>query len=262
MRPEPQRVYGSVPEENLGSLRGCLVEGDAEQRHRERNIRRRALAVSIALQSAILAIIVLVPLFGKTERISAKEWVPIPPYGRPNHQLRGEAKPTTDHSNDTGRRLNFNVMTSRPQLRDSGPMTPGNPTNDGPLGPGPIGPACDGCIPIGSEDSGPRPPQPPVEPPTRPQLIHTQLDPAMLRHRVEPVYPTLAIQTHKEGRVELRAIIATDGTIKSLQIVSGDPIFYTSAKEAVEQWLYKPTILNGKPVEIDTFITVVYTMKH
>jgi protein TonB len=62
--------------------------------------------------------------------------------------------------------------------------------------------------------------------------------------------------------VELRAIIATDGTIKSLQIVSGDPIFYISAKEAVEQWLYKPTILNGKPVEIDTFITVVYTMKH
>jgi len=84
----------------------------------------------------------------------------------------------------------------------------------------------------------------------------------MLRHRVEPVYPTLAIQTHKEGRVELRAIIATDGTIKSLQIVSGDPIFYISAKEAVEQWLYKPTVLNGKPVEIDTFITVLYTMKH
>jgi periplasmic protein TonB len=102
-----------------------------------------------------------------------------------------------------------------------------------------------------------------IEIPPRPVLIRlTTLDPAMLKHRVEPVYPTLAKQIHKEGRVELRAIIGTDGTIRSLQIVSGDPIFFISAREAVEQWLYKPTVLNGKPVEIDTFITVVYTMQH
>jgi protein TonB len=263
MRPEPQTVSGSVPDENLGSLRGCLVEGDAEQRHRERNIRRRALAVSIALQSAILTVLLLVPLFGKTEHISAKEWIPMPPYGRPNHQPRGDTKPTTGRPSDSSTRLSYDSLSSKPRLRAGGPISPGSPTDDDPVGPGPIGPPCvEGCINIGNENSGPRPPPPPVESPTRPQLIHTQLDPAMLRHRVEPVYPTLAIQTHKEGRVELRAIIATDGTIKSLQIVSGDPIFYTSAKEAVEQWIYKPTILNGKPVEIDTFITVVYTMKH
>jgi protein TonB len=47
-----------------------------------------------------------------------------------------------------------------------------------------------------------------------------------------------------------------------LQIVSGDPLFYISAREAVAQWLYKPTVLNGQPVEIDTFITVVYTMRN
>jgi protein TonB len=84
----------------------------------------------------------------------------------------------------------------------------------------------------------------------------------MLVHRVEPTYPPLAIQTHREGRVELRAIIATDGSIQSLQIVRGDLLFYQSAKDAVSQWRYKPTILNGQPVEIDTYITVVYTMKH
>lgn len=84
----------------------------------------------------------------------------------------------------------------------------------------------------------------------------------MLIRRVEPVYPPLAIQIHREGRVELRAIIATDGTIRSLEIVSGDPIFYQSALEAVRQWHYKPTILNGQPVEIDTRITVIYTMSH
>ena len=84
----------------------------------------------------------------------------------------------------------------------------------------------------------------------------------MLIHRVEPVYPALARQVHREGRVELRAIIGTDGTIQSLQIVAGDPLFQLSAREAVEQWRYRPTILNGQPVEIDTYITVIYTMQH
>ena len=90
----------------------------------------------------------------------------------------------------------------------------------------------------------------------------TQLDPALLIHRVEPVYPPLAKQTHREGRVELRAIIGTDGRIRSLQIVAGDPLFEQSAVEAVQQWRYKPTILNGQPVEIDTSIMVIYSMQH
>ena len=82
----------------------------------------------------------------------------------------------------------------------------------------------------------------------------------MLIHRVEPVYPRLAIQVGRSGRVELRAIIATDGTIQSLQVISGDPFFYQSALDAVRQWRYKPTVLNGEAVEIDTFISVIYNM--
>jgi len=84
----------------------------------------------------------------------------------------------------------------------------------------------------------------------------------MLVHRVEPVYPTLAWHTHREGRVELRAIIDTDGTIQSLQVVVSDSLFNQSAMEAVSQWRYRPTILNGQPVEIDTYITVIYTTQH
>jgi protein TonB len=80
----------------------------------------------------------------------------------------------------------------------------------------------------------------------------------MLIHRVEPVYPTLARQIGRAGRVELRAVIATDGSIQSLQVVSGDPLFYQSALDAVRQWRYRPTVLNGEPVEIDTFISVIY----
>jgi len=99
--------------------------------------------------------------------------------------------------------------------------------------------------------------------PTRPQIVRvTTVDPAMLIRRVEPVYPALAKQTRREGRVELRAIIGTDGTIQYLQIVASDPLFDISARDAVQQWRYRPTILNGQPVEIDTYITVVYTLQH
>jgi periplasmic protein TonB len=89
----------------------------------------------------------------------------------------------------------------------------------------------------------------------------THLDPAMLTHRVEPVYPTLAKQLGRGGRVELKAVIATDGTIQSLQVAGGDPLFYQSAMDAVRQWRYSPTVLNGQPVEIDTYISVIYTMQ-
>ena len=82
----------------------------------------------------------------------------------------------------------------------------------------------------------------------------------MLTRRVEPVYPVLARQTGREGRVELHAIIATDGTIQSLEVLSGDPPFYNSALAAVREWRYRPTVLNGQAVEIDTRITVVYKL--
>jgi protein TonB len=61
--------------------------------------------------------------------------------------------------------------------------------------------------------------------------------------------------------VELHAIIATDGTIQSLEVLSGDPLFYRSALAAVREWRYRPTILDGQAVEIDTHITVIYKLQ-
>jgi TonB family protein len=84
----------------------------------------------------------------------------------------------------------------------------------------------------------------------------------MLTHRVEPQYPPLARQIHREGQVELHAIIATDGSIQFLQVVSGDQLFLQSAIDAVSQWRYRPTSLGGQPVEIETYITVIYTLQH
>jgi protein TonB len=265
MSPEPKKISQAIHEENLGSLCGCLVEGDAEQRRRERGVRCRALAISIFVQSAVLATLILAPMFSKAERISVTIATPTVPYGHPRNHPQGNARTTTSRPHNRDLRFTFHPPTNnvnRHPVEDADPIGPleefdpnGNARNDGP--------GCSGCVDIGGWETGPRPPQPPVETSTRPQIVHvTRIDPAMLIHRVEPVYPALAKQTHREGRVELRAIIGTDGTIQSLQVVSGDPLFLLSARAAVEQWRYKPTYLNGKAVEIDTFITVVYTMQH
>ena len=264
MSPEPRSVSEASSKESLGSLGACLVDGDAEQRKRGRRLKRRALAISIFFESAVLAALILVPLFGKAERISLTISTPVVPYGHPSGHPRNPARPLTPRPRiDHDFRLWCPSPTAPPVQEPSSDGEPIGSQDFAPIGdPSKDGVNCPECVNIGERDGGPRPP-PAIEAPSRPPVVHmTTLDPAMLRHRVEPVYPPLAKQIHKEGRVELRAIIGTDGTIRSLQIVSGDPLFYISAREAVEQWLYKPTVLNGKPVEIDTFITVVYTMRN
>jgi len=68
------------------------------------------------------------------------------------------------------------------------------------------------------------------------------------------------LNTYSNLNRELHALIATDGAVRSLQVLEGDPMFYQSALDAVRQWRYKPTFLNGRPVEVDTHITVIYKL--
>jgi len=110
-----------------------------------------------------------------------------------------------------------------------------------------------------------RGPEPPLEierTTPRTMKVSAGVQAARLVHRVEPLYPPLARQIRLEGRVELHAIIATDGRIKSLEVVSGEPPFIQSALRAVHEWRYQPTLLNNEPVEIETYVTVVYTLSH
>ena len=83
---------------------------------------------------------------------------------------------------------------------------------------------------------------------------------ALLLHRVEPEYPNIAITMHLSGTVQLRAIIGTDGAIQNIQVVSGNPILANAAVAAVKRWRYQPTRLSGKPVEVETLITVQFSM--
>ncbi len=82
----------------------------------------------------------------------------------------------------------------------------------------------------------------------------------LLVHRVEPAYPTLARSARVQGEVVLTAIISTSGEIENLQLVSGHPMLVPAALAAVKQWRYKPYLLNGQPTEVETTITVIFTL--
>ena len=247
-----------------GFLTGCLVEGDSAQVSAAKGVRRRALILSLLLQAAILAVLLLVPLFGRTERIALANVTPVPPYyGGGSQPPQSAPHPPRPHPPIS------NLCTfCAPSSVRTGIKQPTNEFSNGtgafdslPPGPGPIVESIPGGIPAFGMNSSVQPRPPADAKPAAPRLKLTNIEPAMLIHRVEPIYPPLARQMRRAGRVELHAIIATDGTIQSLQVASGDPLFYQSAIDAVKEWRYRPTILNGQPFEVETYITVIYTLQ-
>ena len=78
--------------------------------------------------------------------------------------------------------------------------------------------------------------------------------------KVEPVYPPIAKTARVQGTVILAAVIGKDGTIQNLHVVSGHPLLTGAAMDAVKQWKYRPYILNGDPVEVDTQVEVHFTL--
>jgi protein TonB len=83
----------------------------------------------------------------------------------------------------------------------------------------------------------------------------------MVLHRVNPTYPPLARAARVQGSVVLAAIIGKDGTIQNLHVISSSsPLLVQSALDAVKQWRYRPYILNGEPVEVDTQVTVNFSL--
>ncbi|HUC29039.1 MAG TPA: TonB family protein [Candidatus Acidoferrum sp.] len=82
----------------------------------------------------------------------------------------------------------------------------------------------------------------------------------LLIRKVNPAYPPLARQARIQGTVILQALISKDGNIENLQLISGHPMLAPSAIEAVKQWKYKPYLLNGEPVEVETQVQVNFTL--
>ena len=81
-----------------------------------------------------------------------------------------------------------------------------------------------------------------------------------LLNKVVPVYPPAAKKAKIQGKVVLDAVIGTDGNVENLRVISGPPELQQSALDAVRQWTYKPYLLNGDPVEVETTINIIYNL--
>ncbi|HMK29029.1 MAG TPA: energy transducer TonB, partial [Terriglobales bacterium] len=101
---------------------------------------------------------------------------------------------------------------------------------------------------------------PPPPPPAAHPLRVSQIMEGNLIHRVQPIYPHLAQMGRVQGTVMLRAIISRAGTIENLQVISGHPLLVGAAMDAVRQWRYRPYLLNGEPVAVETQVTVNFSL--
>jgi len=244
--------------EEIGTLSSCLIEGDPEQKARERKIKRRALGISIGLQSAAIVALVLVPLLGRTEKLAFSIVTPMPPY----HAPRVRAETRVQQPIPAERRVClvcFNRPLSPSPVSTDTHRLISNP-DDAPNISAPGGSGEPTGSDIFNAGTGPRAPEDPSRNKRKRISVGGAVQQAMLTHRIEPGYPPLARQLRVSGQVHLRAIISTDGSIESLQVMDGHPLLVQSALDAVRQWHYQPTKLNGQPVEVETIITVIYAL--
>ena len=104
----------------------------------------------------------------------------------------------------------------------------------------------------------------PISPPPPPVSSHplqvSHWAEGNLIYRVQPIYPPLARAARIQGTVQLRAVISRMGTIENLTVLNGHAMLVTAAVEAVKQWRYRPYLLNGEPIEVETEITVNFTL--
>jgi TonB family protein len=241
------------------------MEGNVDEEKGARQARRRALIVSIIVQILVLATLVLYPLLSHGERLPVTVCTIVPPYSYSGGPPRSAGDNTQPGKTPTTV-CRFCEPPSIPTTIAPDDHSTTTAENDGPIGPEipgvPVGPNIPGAPLVTGPGKGPEPPREALTPVKKMRISLGHIQAASLVHRVEPVYPTLPLQMHREGRVELHAIIATDGSIQALEVVSGDPLFYASALAAVREWRYRPTFLDGQAVEVDTQISVIYTLNH
>jgi len=260
----------AAPPHAAAAFADCLLGADSGIRRRGGRSKGKALAFSALTQVCIVCALVIVPLFASTQIVRRKFEV-IPPYAgspaprRPSRPISLQRPiPSGDFP---ARPTQIFPPTRNPQHISEGDAA--RPPSDvfsaaATANGGSSFPGGEGVIPILGDSSGPVPPRPgptAAPKPHAPVAISQGVQLAMLVHRVEPVYPVLARQTRTEGTVQLHAIIARDGTIEHLEVINGPLLLIQAAKDAVLQWRFRPTLLNGEAVEVDTYITVIFHMQ-
>ena len=238
-------------------------------------LQRRSLwttVASFALQSLGVGLLFLVPLF-YTDALPKRTVTtlvyappsPPPPAAAPHRFNVAPAKVhTTPKPESTQLRTPTNIPKEiLPPKQQEAPPPPSDPVVGGV--PGGVSGGVQGGVlggVLGGTSTAAAMPKLAEPKPAAPQKIRISSGVAQgnLIHNVNPQYPPLARQAHIQGVVVLLAVIGKDGTVQNLRVKSGSPLLAQAAVDAVKQWRYRPYLLNGEPVEVDTQININFTL--
>ncbi len=221
-----------------------------------------SVLLSLLFETAVVGILILVPLIYTQvlpqARLRSVFAAPTPPPNAlPKAPLVARTSVARPVFQGLQRLLTFDLRRNPPQPMEAAPDLP----PDIPAGTQ-VGDVYSSTI--GTELAAVKPPEPPKTAPpqaTRATRVRVgTISESQLIKKVQPQYPAIAQRTHVEGVVEFTAVISKTGTIENLQLVRGHPLLVNAAREAILQWRYKPTLLNGEPVEVITNILVNFTL--
>jgi periplasmic protein TonB len=223
----------------------------------ERSRRGVTALASFGLQALAVALLLIFPLLRPQGLPLFRQLSAPVSLGEP-----GEAPVPRPHTGGGGLLAhNPNTIVLRPSTEHSwGKPAPDDGAAEalpgtGPYIPGGVGSGNPGGI-MGSAGTAPPPVMPGPPPATVTTVRISQMSEGDLIHKVVPTYPPLARSARIQGQVILQAMISRQGTIENLRVLHGHPMLVPAALAAVQQWRYRPYILNKEPVEVETQITV------
>jgi len=251
----------------IALFENSLLEASRGQRNR----RTWATLLSVVLQCLLVGVLILIPLWftdvlPKQQLLTFLEAPPPPPPpppAAPAPTAVKVVKVTSDIANGqlrTPSRIPARVQLIKeddapPPAVISGGVVGGVP---GGIPGGQLGGVIGGIVSSTSSVAT----VPNLTKPTPQRVRITQgVSKGLLIYRIEPTYPPVARQARIQGVVVLTAVIDRDGNIQNLQVVSGHPMLAPAAIEAVKQWRYKPFLLSGQPVEVETAVTVTFQLR-
>lgn len=220
---------------------------------------RWTFLVSLAGQLSALAILLVIPMTYVQElpfHWRMMSLIPPPPPGAPPPAANASSQkppPAAD------------AMTIPPFIPPHARIIHESPP--APAGPGTGTVAIPGAIPgLGNDGRlsaifSPGNPAPPAPSTPRAVTIGGEVQSAKLIHMVQPDYPLVARASYVQGAVVVAATIAKDGTVVAVRYISGPVLLVPAVEKAVRKWRYRPTMLNGRPVEVETTIKVIFTLK-
>lgn len=231
-----------------------LVESAGRIRTRS----RRYVLGSFLVEAALVAVIILIPYLYPAALPRQYLTVPLlsPPHApaaaaAEQHEAAPAARPHIETINLTAP---SRIPTGIHPIVDSAPESFVIGAESGP-GPGT-------GVPSALFGNAPPPPVPAVHPPkpAGPIRISKGVAAGQLLAPIRPVYPTIAVQMRLQGTVVVEATISAQGTVENVRVVSGSPILANAAVPAIRAARYRPYLLNGTPVEVETTISVVFSL--